>query len=172
MWREQTDQGWILRSPTTRNTSSFISSGRLIPSVAGYVPIRLHRCPALYKRHRGIYPPLPVYNLRVPADKCIQFFVVIILYLFADGSQQAVTFANFVLSAALYVDFLYFRKTVQFSVIYFLLQSFVADIPAIIATMASNTRPTISIHIITNQIFAKVLINLYYSVYLSLQCAK
>lgn len=113
-----------------------------------------------------------MYNLRVPADKCIQFFVVIILYLFADGSQQAVTFANFVLSAALYVDFLYFRKTVQFSVIYFLLQSFVADIPAIIATMASNTRPTISIHIITNQIFAKVLINLYYSVYLSLQCAK
>ena len=64
-----------------------------------------------------------------PADKCIQFFVVIILYLFADGSQQAVTFANFVLSASLYVDFLYFLKTVQFSVIYFLLQSFVADIP-------------------------------------------
>lgn len=61
-------------------------------------------------------------------DKCIQFFVVIIFYLFIDGSQQVVMFVNFVLFVVFYVDFFYFWKIVQFFVIYFFLQFFVVDI--------------------------------------------
>lgn len=108
-----------------------------------------------------------------PADKCIQFFVVIILYLglLTAASRLSRSQTSCCPQHSTSTSFTSGKLSSSPLSIFFcslLLRIY----PAIIATMASNTRPTISIHIITNQIFAKVLINLYYSVYLSLQCAK
>ena len=56
------------------------------------------------------------------ADVFVQFFVIVIFYLLADGCQQAVTFADFMLSAALGIHFLHFGHGVQFAAVYLLLQ--------------------------------------------------
>lgn len=107
-----------------------------------------------------------------PADKCIQFFVVVIpICLLTAPSKLSRSQTSCCPQHSTSTSFTSGKLSSSPLSIFFcslLLRIY----PAIIATMASNTRPTISIHIITNQIFAKVLINLYYSVYLSLQCAK
>ena len=56
------------------------------------------------------------------ADVFVQFFVIVIFYLLADGCQQAVTFSDFMLSAALGIHFLHFGHGVQFAAVYLLLQ--------------------------------------------------
>ncbi len=103
------------------------------------------------------------------ANELVQFFVIVIFYLFADSCQQAIPFAYFVLSAAFHIYFLHFRHTVQFALFYFLLQSFVADNSGYQRNdtqqhQTYNKYPHDNITV-TNQICAKLLINLYSIVY-------
>ena len=58
----------------------------------------------------------------------VQFFVVVIFYLFAYGGQQAFFFTNLVLSATFAVYRNYFRFFLQLAFVYFLLYVFVVKV--------------------------------------------
>lgn len=62
------------------------------------------------------------------ALEAVQFFIVIILYLFAYGGQQAFFFTNLVLSATFAVHRHYFGFFLQFALVYFLLYVPVVEI--------------------------------------------
>ena len=70
--------------------------------VAGYGAIRPPLPTAGYKVPRGTHQRPPLHTHLPPAPETIQFLVIIIFNLFADGSQQTVTLTSLMLAAAFF----------------------------------------------------------------------
>lgn len=66
---------------------------------------------------------------KYPTSGYVRFFIIVVLCLFASNDRRTIAFTGFILSTTLCISFLCFQGAIRFSIVCFLLRSFITSVP-------------------------------------------